>query len=68
LINSAAGRGRGDEQFAAAVSLLGSHREWIKVSKLAVKVQATIYSNEPDEEGHADATDYGADERDEYEA
>ncbi|WP_051857732.1 hypothetical protein [Streptomyces cellulosae] len=36
---------------------LGSHREWEKVSKLAVKVQATIYSNEPD----TDAVD---DERD----
>lgn len=33
---------------AAAAPLLGSHREWIKVSKLAVKVQSTIYSNEPE--------------------
>ncbi|MFF8357116.1 hypothetical protein ACF063_27125 [Streptomyces chartreusis] len=36
---------------------LGSHREWEKVSKLAVKVQATIYSNDPDTDAVADEQD-----------
>ncbi|MGP3936348.1 hypothetical protein [Nonomuraea sp. KM88] len=33
---------------AAGAHPLGSRREWAKLSKLAVKVQSTIYSNEPD--------------------
>ncbi|WP_157521632.1 hypothetical protein [Herbidospora cretacea] len=32
---------------AAGAHPLGSPREWAKVSKLAVKVQSTIYSNDP---------------------
>ncbi|MEV4225592.1 hypothetical protein AB0J81_00510 [Streptomyces bobili] len=41
---------------------LGSYREWEKVSKLAVKVQATIYSNEPEVAEEPDPDNTGHEE------
>lgn len=42
---------------AAGTHPLGSYREWEKISRLAVKVQATIYSNEPDSTDESESSD-----------